>query len=843
MDQISAPASRVQSPIQEQGQTLTRQEHHQTSHLDPHGPPDARDTRMDQVQSGCETTRHITAAAGAAAPETGNTGIAPHSAAEASASQSQDVTIPPSSISEPGLRKIPDSPDARPGSLATTAVSSPDRQRRPLPGLRPQCSGPHSLSFLAALAKFAAFTDAFLSGLIIPLVPSILETRAHVPYQQIQIWTSVLVSAYAGAFAVVSPLMPLLVRQGPTSFAVLLGGFACAVLAFSCLQLSCDLSVLILGRALHGLAAAAITGACSGLLATAVSSGSSSTWSPITPTFIQSVAMATAPTVAGFLHDRHDPDAVFYLAYAFIGLNIMISLVAVNKSPIAQSWPREEAEGLLEPGTQNRGYGTLSSHSRDLSGNSSRSVSPTAPPLSGRHSSLPAAVAWNTRLLIAMGGYLVVGLLTSALQSVLPLFVKRHYGWSVVAAGRTFIPLSAPGAFVGLLSGALAVRVPKSARFLAAIGFLACLPAFLYLGKLRENTPLVQHAFFLTLSGLSFAVGLPGDPLIKEITNTVGSSATDAWSATAHATSLPQLASAWGSLFGPLFAGGINWVCGWQAMSMSLAIVAGAAGVGSLLFLQGWIGQPYPELRTYSNDVGDDEESAPLLANDHAGRNPFGHLDADGSSKGGFHMPRQDSDGVSPHTRSGQHHKHRPHRRHFSVDNFSVASTAAPGSLDSSTSSIRFQAALETPVQGAPHLGAKRAQTSDSASKTSAERRYVMREAPHAPATDPLLAAGSLYVIDEERDTARGIESERQKRRVVVFAEGTAPPELLQRHRHHIVAINALDGTAQMVSNSTDNHAVHVTEETGEEEPDFHEETSRRYVVVVVEGEDEDEAH
>jgi hypothetical protein len=113
-----------------------------------------------------------------------------------------------------------------------------------------------------------------------------------------------------------------------------------------------------------------------------------------------------------------------------------------------------------------------------------------------------------------------------------------------------------------------------------------------------------------------------------------------------------------------------------------------------------------------------------------------------------------------------------------------------------------------------------------------------MREAPHAPATDPLLAAGSLYVIDEERDTARGVESERQKRRVVVFPEGTAPPELLERHRHHVVAINALDGTAQMVSNSTDNHAVHVSEENAGDEAAFEETTSRRYVVVVVEGED-----
>lgn len=62
---------------------------------------------------------------------------------------------------------------------------------------------------------------------------------------------------------------------------------------------------------------------------------------------------------------------------------------------------------------------------------------------------------------------------------------------------------------------------------------------------------------------------------------------------------------------------------------------------------------------------------------------------------------------------------------------------------------------------------------------------------------------------------------------------------MLQRHRHHVVAINALDGTARMVSDRADSHSVHVTEETGDEEPAFPEATSRRYVVVLVEEDDD----
>jgi MFS family permease len=629
--------------------------------------------------------------------------------------------------------------------------------------------------------------------------------------------------------------MPFLTRQGPTVYAVLIAGLVGSAAAFALLQASCDLSLLILARAIQGFAAAAITAASSALLATATRHGSTCGLSLLTPATIQSAAMATAPVVAGLLHDRYDVDVVFYCAYALVALNLVLSIAAINTKPIHQVNETDETARLYA-GSEPAGYGTMPVEAGGYSRRSSRSISPTSLPaveLSQRRPSANLATTpWSPRLVVALAGYFVVGLLTSALHGVLPLFVQRHLSWSVLTSGSMFAPLSAPAAVMGPLAGMLAARVPRSARFLTAIGFLACIPAFIYLGQLWANKSLVEHGFLLTLSGLSLAIGLCGDPLAKEIANAVGSSTRDPWSAAALTTNLPTLANAWGSLAGPLFAGAVSWLWGWQTMSISLAVVAAATGVLSLLFLQGWIWNPYPDVYSQRLEPSSDEESAPLLANERSNRNLYGQPEGRSSGKDSFFRERQGSDDVSPHTRSDTDGKRRSHRRHFSVDNFSVATTTTPGSLDSSTSSVRFQAALETPAQGPV---AKRPQTGDSASKASAERRYVMREAPHAPATDPLLAAGSLYVIDEERDTARGTERQRQKRRVVVFPEGSAPPDLLARHRHHVVAINALDGTTQMVSESTDNHAVHVTEEDGEE---FEEGSSRRYVVVVVEGED-----
>ncbi|KAK4125387.1 MFS general substrate transporter [Parathielavia appendiculata] len=679
---------------------------------------------------------------------------------------------------------------------------------------------------LMLLAKFSDFTNVFLSGLVIPLIPTMLQDRAHVPHRQVQIWTSVLVCAYGGAYAVATPLIPFFTHRGSANYGVYLGGLICAAAALGLLQLSFDLSLFVLARALQGLAAAVTTKASTGILVSRASIRV--TW--LTPAFLHSVAMATGPMTAGFLHDYHSTHAVFYCAYALVSLNVLLGLFAFNTSAVTGISPAScpEREGLL-PESPRSGYGTITSSVVDHSTGSPRSTSTSAP----LHSNLAerdgpaAATAWSPRLLIALCGYLVIGLLTSALYSVLPLFVQRHFNWSVFATGYLFVPLSAPAAIIGPLAGIVASRVPRSTRFLTAIGFLACVPALLSLGQLTENTTLVRHAFLLSLSGLSLATGLSGDPLFAEVTRAVRFSASNPWSATAQAANLPNVANALGGLVGPLIGGAVSSLWGWQAMNRLLGVIAAATGFGLLLCLQGWIGNPSLDIRSHHLEASSDEESAPLLANEQSDRNFYGQSVAYGSKHEASSAERQNSDAVSPHAR-----KNRTHRRHFSVDNFSVTTATAPGSMDSSTSSVRFQAALETPMHG------QRPGTSDSVCKASTERRYVMREAPHAPSTDPLLAAGSLYVIDEERDTKRGVESERQKRRVVVFAEGSAPPELLQRHRHHVVAINALDGTAQMVSDSTDNHAVHVTEAADADEAAFAEATCRRYVVVVVEGED-----
>jgi len=628
---------------------------------------------------------------------------------------------------------------------------------------------------------------------------------------------------------------------------VLFAGLVCAAAALRVFQSYSDVCSLIFARALQGISAAALTAAVSGIIAkVACAAGRQAT--PLSPAVTQNMAMTIAPAAAGLLHDYYNVNVVFQLAYGLVGANALLTLIAALANQSHQ--PTEGPDSCpVEP--QARGYGTIHS-GFPRSGSSpisSRSISPASFPLSfpprSSHrepSTFHSNVTWSHRVLVAFFGYLVIGLLTSALQSVLPLFVQRQFKWPVSAAGLIFVPLSAPAALIGPLSGALVARIPTSARYLTAFGFTASIPAFVYLGQLDGSTKLKLHAFIMTLTGLSSAIALAGDPLIEELTNALNASG----STTTHVTTLPNLAASWGSFVGPLFAGAVTSLWGWAIMNRSLALVSAAAGLVSLFFLQGWIRSPAPEVRSHRTESSSDEESAPLLASERSGNAVFSKLAAH-KQEGADCSRRSDSESSSPHTQ-----KRRKHRRHFSVDNFSLTTSAGPGSIDSTTSSVRFQASLETPIPSLPRC----THSCDSKKPAAApERRYVLREAAEeeTTTTDPLLAEGSLYVIDEERDPAASTvkadseaKKNKKKRKVAVFEEGTAPPELLARHRHHVVAINAIDGTAQMVEGAdaqSVGHSVCVTENLSQNDDEEEEleqtATVRRYVVVIIE---EDEA-
>lgn len=598
------------------------------------------------------------------------------------------------------------------------------------------------------------------------------------------------------------------------------------------------------------------------------------TW--MTPAFIQSFAISIGPVSAGLLHGFFGGQAaVFTLAYAVIALTVIFGgLVAVVTPP--GRYPRtrgdgHEAQGLLASSQEDsQNYGTLSSRG----GYSSREVSPghVSRQSTRRHSLAASEVGTVPQeergalglhssvvgLIVPMGGYIALSLIGSALQSVLPIFVQRTFDWPMAAAGFVFVPLSAPAALIGLLTTPLTNRYAQAPRLLTAFGFIAAGPAFTCLGGLTQNKMSVQTALLATLGWISVAFGLCGEPLVKEIIDAVaggedvvgmGGLSTGA----AKAESLPTLANAWGSFVGPLLVAFVMGISGWVGLTTTLSWICGCAGLTALFFLGGLLTDAdFESARSSSTADSSDEEAARLLQDkddDPSDMSPYSsypdrHTDSTHQNGGLGKLHQNDTLHAPPKTEesnmtsgSSSTSATKARRRQFSIDNFSLATTTQQSTIPpgesfmsdggcSTTSSsqqqqVRFQACLETDV---PVPAGRLKQP---------ERLALMKQVPHLPDTDPLLAAGNRYVTDLSSSSPSS--TPQKQKHVVVFEEGAAPPELLRTWPHHVVVIKH-DNTAEILPQADSklhDHAMHITEETTDEtEEQELPEGSRRYIVV-----------
>lgn len=63
-----------------------------------------------------------------------------------------------------------------------------------------------SKTFILVTICIAVFTDVFLYGIIVPVIPFTLASRASVPQSSVQSYVSILLAVYGAALLVASPL-------------------------------------------------------------------------------------------------------------------------------------------------------------------------------------------------------------------------------------------------------------------------------------------------------------------------------------------------------------------------------------------------------------------------------------------------------------------------------------------------------------------------------------------------------------------------------------------------------------------------------------------------------------
>ncbi len=169
-----------------------------------------------------------------------------------------------------------------------------------------------SKAFILTTICIAVFTDMFLYGIIVPVIPFALESRVGIPPSQTQSWVSVLLAAYGAALLVLSPLAGWYADQTSSRRLPLLIGLLALGGATVLLCLARTIALLVVGRVLQGFSAAVVWTVGQALLVDTVGEKEIGQTLGLV-SIAMSVAILIAPLLGGVVYQKAGYYAVSFL--------------------------------------------------------------------------------------------------------------------------------------------------------------------------------------------------------------------------------------------------------------------------------------------------------------------------------------------------------------------------------------------------------------------------------------------------------------------------------------------------------------------------------------------------
>ena len=157
-----------------------------------------------------------------------------------------------------------------------------------------------------------------------------------------------------------------------------------------------------------------------------------------------SLGILLGPLLGGVVFDRVGYDAVFVIAYALVGFDVALRFFAVEKG-IAKQWLNSHERA----NSQDSAALELQERPQPTDEVEAETQRADAHALEHKAPSLVTLLK-STRLLVALWGSLVIAILMTSLDAVLPLYVKATFDWTSFGAG---MDSSHPRTYYALLTG------------------------------------------------------------------------------------------------------------------------------------------------------------------------------------------------------------------------------------------------------------------------------------------------------------------------------------------------------------------------------------------------------
>ncbi|CZS92961.1 related to vesicular amine transporter [Rhynchosporium agropyri] len=465
--------------------------------------------------------------------------------------------------------------------------------------------------FIVLAVSSGVFTDLFLYGIIIPVIPHAIVNRAHVSPKHRQEWVTILLATEAATYLVTSPIFGYLSDHArrPTRRLPYLSGLVLLTISMILQAASRSTTVYLIGRSLQGASSSAIWVIGLAIIVDSVESNQIGRYMGYF-SLAMSVGNLLGPLLGGIVLEYGGYYAVFGMAFAVLGVDATLRFCMIEKS-VVRGWklPASESQSAILTGTalaSTLPMATVPSSGSETDGEKSSVTVRVSTETStedkdvdkgNQHSVF--SLLKSPRLLFTLWACMVPALILAAFESTLPITVLQKFHWDSVGGGLIFITLTLP-TFLSPLTGQFSDK--HGARLCATLGFLGMVPPLVCLRFVNHNTlsQKVLLCVLLTFTGLGVSiVYAPGmaevERIVAERESDMQGEDRDGGEGTkrggrASAYGLVNMAYAFGILCGPLVGGFVKKEGGLATLGWALGLISGVTGIGSYLMIGGWIG-------------------------------------------------------------------------------------------------------------------------------------------------------------------------------------------------------------------------------------------------------------
>ena len=455
--------------------------------------------------------------------------------------------------------------------------------------------------FIVATVAVGLFTDLFLYGLIVPVLPFMLRDRLNLPQDKVQSYTSGLLAAYAGASVLCSVPAGWIADKTNARRTPFLSGLVALLASTIILAFGQTIAVLVIARVLQGISAAFVWTVGLAMVLDTVGPERLGTVIGTIFSFI-SVGELAAPVLGGVLYDKTGYAGVFGVGAGILLVDFIMRVLVIEKKVAAQ-YDTSTQNGSTNP----REHGSRNEDEDQQSDGEANEEDALLPKKEEQEYRIPPnqnkAVQTfpllycfsNPRLPLALLLAFNQATLVSTFDATIPTEAEELFGFNSLKAGLLFIALDIPYLILGPIGGWFTDKYGTKPA--AVLGFGYLVPVLILLRLPTEHLVknpsqnLILYCAMLALNGVGLAwIGAPSIVEASDVVQKYDKANPDFFGKNgpyAQLYGFNSLIFSLGLTVGPIVSGALRDSIGYGNMNLVIAILSAITATLSFVYVGG----------------------------------------------------------------------------------------------------------------------------------------------------------------------------------------------------------------------------------------------------------------